>query len=842
MNNEELINKLMGILKNRKPILLLGAGFSYGAYNGDGQELLLGKDLSEKLFNDIVSKSLIDPSDLDQAKSDKHDLKLVCNYIEALDLEDKRNEFLTNIMSGCYCTEGSYHMKLKTYPWKYIFTLNIDDLVEYIYKDSNLSIQIFSNHYTGENNLPELIKLHGSVTEPEKGYIFSDSEYLSYMSSERWSTTIFGVEFMRNDVIILGTEFQENDLALVIEKMKNITDSQQDVSYFFVTPNIKSFVLNMKIKSANNMHHICMTTEEFLNILEEKVARVDNERQILREKGMIFLHEEKSRQSQNLYQVADLYSGSPPQLKDFFQNFDIQYPKVPEIDSENSHLICIYGESYVGKTCIAKRHIVDYMNQGFEAVEFPLTYDMNSLSYKRSVMDYLHLLPKNSKVAILSESSSLLYDIFLSILSNLPDNIDTLVIISTASLQDYRSSSYLFDDVNYVKHLHVKETISNHYAENIYEKLSYTNHLNELRKYGSNEKEITYYIKSLNDIIEVLYVSSNGRGFSEHYNDWLLSQNDDIYRKAFIVLSFFSSININNLLIPNFNSTMQGIEKNFDFSEFIERYKEVLRIENSIIKVRCARLLKNVLDSNLNDTTIIDVIVSFTRILSPNIKDQERSYKSDLFQKSIKVKNLIRSNMKLEHIMMLLEKIKSRSKHLSYFWIQYGIIYRHLGYFEEANNSFGEAVAVRGKKSYHISHAEAKNYMEWGLWEIDHNLTRANHYFTIGKNTISSLIIENSTRYLQYSVNTYADMTLKFYRKLNLPIPTEDAKSILAYLLIILRRNNKTNYFDTVIKNFLSECEENKIDIDITQLKKIYTPSYIKDTQQLDIDEIDTTE
>ena len=128
---------LMERMRSRRPALLLGAGFSVGAANGEGKPLLLASQLSCDLYDHFfVSGELsgIDPAILRDIR--RMDLKEVCTYLRDLGRADARDEFLTRAFKGCTPSPEGYHNKLAQYPWEYIFSTNIDDLVEAIYREA----------------------------------------------------------------------------------------------------------------------------------------------------------------------------------------------------------------------------------------------------------------------------------------------------------------------------------------------------------------------------------------------------------------------------------------------------------------------------------------------------------------------------------------------------------------------------------------------------------------------------------------------------------------------------------------------------------------------------------
>ena len=475
-------NKLLiSVLNNKPPVLVLGAGFSTGALNGQGEGIPKGEELANKLYTELIHLHKFDNDYSEELKKNKCDLKKVCDAWRDAQLLNQRNEFLTRIMKGCSCDEKSFHFLIRGYSWKQIYTLNIDDLIEYIYPKEELK-----NYYT---------KLHGSVLCPKAGYVFDSTEYLDFMAAEYWPLLKFGCDWSNNDVILLGTEFQEDDLKLIIQRLQKSGAETVDNNYFFVTPDIKSHSLRLLIENTHNYHHIPMTTETFLKFVAEKIQRVGDERERMKEQGMLFPDETIKKTNNNYYHIAHLYNGDIPRYCDFDDNWDIKYPYPNRIDTSKSTMITVHGRSYVGKTCVAMRILVDLMKKDFHVFQFNMSLSHDATRYIRIIQEHLNYLPENSCVAMLSENCSNLYEEFIKFLKALPSNISRMIIITTSDTNIHMSKKYLFkNDTNLIYELHVSETITRQYAENIYEKLKEKNHLKNLRYYGGNKREIKKYI------------------------------------------------------------------------------------------------------------------------------------------------------------------------------------------------------------------------------------------------------------------------------------------------------------------------------------------------------------
>ena len=130
------IKLLQQCIENRSPILLLGAGFSLGARGRNGQELMLGRDLAQRLYEKIIipNKDALTEESLDTAilAAKWKNLFQMCNVIRENNLIHQRDAFFKECMSECTYNDAPYFSNLLKVDWKYIFTLKIDDLVEQI--------------------------------------------------------------------------------------------------------------------------------------------------------------------------------------------------------------------------------------------------------------------------------------------------------------------------------------------------------------------------------------------------------------------------------------------------------------------------------------------------------------------------------------------------------------------------------------------------------------------------------------------------------------------------------------------------------------------------------------
>ena len=83
------------------PALLLGAGFSLGAVNIDQQPLVLGKRLTQELYENILIPRIKEIPDYERDCENvdltdrQGDLKKFCTWLREFGLENERDEYIT---------------------------------------------------------------------------------------------------------------------------------------------------------------------------------------------------------------------------------------------------------------------------------------------------------------------------------------------------------------------------------------------------------------------------------------------------------------------------------------------------------------------------------------------------------------------------------------------------------------------------------------------------------------------------------------------------------------------------------------------------------------------------
>lgn len=204
--------------------LFLGAGVSLDSTGGDGQKLPSGNALRDEL---AAATGMRTSSSLQRAYS-----ALTPDQIDAL----LTRRFTPSV-------SGPSLSKLPQFIWKRAFTLNIDDALEHAYETANAPLQHTSPaHYADTYSEPrtletlQVVHLHGYTRQPEKGYVFSRSEYAANMAESNAWMTVLAEVMPIEPFIVAGTPLDEVDLEYYLARRSSTSPRQDKGPSFLVEP------------------------------------------------------------------------------------------------------------------------------------------------------------------------------------------------------------------------------------------------------------------------------------------------------------------------------------------------------------------------------------------------------------------------------------------------------------------------------------------------------------------------------------------------------------------------------------------------------------------------------
>ena len=179
--------------------LLLGAGASIGSLGGNNKPLPSGPQLRDKLVTDF------------SIPTEGQTITLPRAYAAARRTDAERLEaFVRAQFTQC---KPDWQYLLADFDWHRIWTLNIDDIVENVYRNKNIPFDRFNwthKFRDGSKSQRQIIHLHGfakdsSDSDPEDSeLVFSIQEYTATLRDTRAWHAVFTDEFSERPFIVLG--------------------------------------------------------------------------------------------------------------------------------------------------------------------------------------------------------------------------------------------------------------------------------------------------------------------------------------------------------------------------------------------------------------------------------------------------------------------------------------------------------------------------------------------------------------------------------------------------------------------------------------------------------------
>ena len=190
--------------------LLLGSGVSLKSHDGHGK-LLRG---TEELRGDICKITGAKPeTSLSRAYS-------------LLTPQQRQSELLDRYS---HCKPGRELLPLRQFLWKRIFTFNIDDVIENLYRHNDraqdLTTLNFDSAFEPDTKTSELqcIHLHGFVKRYESGFVFSHNEYARVLQENNPWMLLLSEILPSDSFIIAGTSLNEIDLEYYLARRTSST-------------------------------------------------------------------------------------------------------------------------------------------------------------------------------------------------------------------------------------------------------------------------------------------------------------------------------------------------------------------------------------------------------------------------------------------------------------------------------------------------------------------------------------------------------------------------------------------------------------------------------------------
>ena len=826
--NDDVIKNLKRLLRNGRPVLFVGAGFSKGGLTKQNELLPDGNSLKK----DIIEKILLyKNTDDEYSELMENSLSEICEFCSTTVNKERLDDYLVEVYSNC--KPASYHKAFAQYRWDKIYTTNIDDIIENVFDPELILVQNLSRPKTvGQADRIEYIKLHGCVRNPSAGFVFTSKEYIdSMLKSRDYRFNQFGMDIQYKDFIFVGTDYNESNLNYYLMLyQQNLGSSKGQI--FFINPS-KSLVLEQKIKSIGG-NIIRWKTDEFADFLQKEIlVDIPSDGKILTEidgfypfsENIVKLKAYKSYRS-------DLYLGQEPKWQDILNDWDFKYQHIIDsfdiymsyISSKNvKHSVySIVGKAMSGKSVYLKRLGLYLHEQGYHVFDF-VGRRFNYYTFVQSAREQ-----SIDRYCLIIDNASYYYGALRSLLKIFPRHKELVILTSSRPFFHNRKRYNLVTESFF--EYHIEPGIDDEFAFEIDTKLDKKGYLGKLKKKSHMER--INFINSANDVSNILFSITYGKGFYRRFQSELVSsfkRFSDIGRDLLVSLAIFEKMDLAYYPLEMLTLIYQDKAKDalLEIEDFI-RYNNLNGIE-----LRNSYLVSTILQkaSFIKKMEIVrEILVN----ISPQIVDDIPTYWNEI-QSSLMKEKLLRKKigLKTSAIKNMLFDIQNYYDDNYNYWIQVGISEQIDFEYEKALNHFHQAEALY-PNSYMVRNAIARNFLKQANFSED--LVNAKPYFEEGERLMLALIAEREEFQVKaFSTHCYLYEKINYLQKFSILPSDQELKDMFSLLKTVLDKDTDdpmAKHISNKFFRFLQEHQKtNIIDIsfyDLSSLKVMF--------EQYDID------
>jgi len=268
---------LLRRLNRAELVLFAGAGFSRDAANRLGQPIPTGPELAARIWEFLAFDGEYDGTPLDQMYA-----ALVG---QGLTLSKIRMFLESNLTCG---TVPDIYSPLTRPIWRRIYTTNVDDLIDTVYKKQGSRIEIlaFPQDEVEERDQSlstiQVIHLNGRLPCSPEDITFSPRQYASAGVRSQPLYDMFVRDFATHPVLFVGTELNEPLFWQALEsRRQRLRDTpEQRPQSFLVAPNI-SQAKRIQLKGLN-VEPVLGTTAELAAWVRTVLPSLDTRSDVLR--------------------------------------------------------------------------------------------------------------------------------------------------------------------------------------------------------------------------------------------------------------------------------------------------------------------------------------------------------------------------------------------------------------------------------------------------------------------------------------------------------------------------------------------------------------------------------
>lgn len=808
MSNEDAIAKLIQCLNNDSVMLFIGSGFSLGATNGNGEKLPSGAALKK----DIIEKLLgYKDGDCDYAALTNEKLPAIISLANSTVQEVVVHDYLTETFKDCSPCE--FHKTIANFPWKKVYTTNIDDVFENSIRPGQYIVQnmhrLQNNSKNGDK--PQYFKLHGCVRNPEGKYIFSSDDYEEEVLSRDSSLMhSFAIDIQTNNFIFVGFDYNELDINTYLKQYKWRNGAAPGAKLFFINPN-QNIIFKNKVDKLKGII-INQTAEGFAQLISKlSISKRNANNQSARIEGFNLVNDIINGLIKKGKIKSRLLYGDFPSWNDICFNWDCKHPVIKTVlgyisDVTSKHIsssaiVSLYGDMLIGKSVFLKRIGYELIRDDFQVYEIAKRdFDLNLFLRASSQLP-------SKKIALLVDNAPFFYSQLAKIIEDYPQD-KQLVVITVGRTYFHKKQVYAFRQLPYHGEFRVDPFSYDNrteYAKEIDKKLYEKGLLGYLQNKKADEriKEILKYsdictlLHSLTD--SYLFRSKFIANYTKDYKNIMsLRQSNDIL----LALAMFQELDI-----PSFPLEILALWKRASFTHVLNVISDYTRkIDEDSIALRNSFLTRHLLN-NASEREKSKTLSSVLKLIAPQRPSYGRNMWSMMQEKLMGFRTLTKTfHLTADGVRSIYNEILQNYNTDYNYWIQVGIADQEDQDYISAHNHLTQAENLNSR-SYLVRHALARNYLLRAISGMETNISEAN--YNKGKNIMLRLIEDREGDQTKaYSIHSYVIYSVKYWRKYSIN-PTKSEIDQMIQLLKTLNSNGqndvKTANAEQILFKFLND-------------------------------------
>jgi len=831
-------------IQQQRVILFTGAGFSCEATNANNKTLGTGKDLKETLaiqFLPEYNKDDIIVYQLDE----------LCEFIleykkfDPKDMNNPLNVFLRSYYSNC--TPQSYHYIFNKFRWRRIFTTNIDDVMEKVFKRSDEHyLRIHNSSIKQKPDDPRLIayyKLHGCVNNPDEPFIFTIKEYVKQMARGDFRYDVFANDFGTEIFLFVGTALNERNLELFLEKKQRHNLGKRENEVFIVTTD-KDPLRQMMLKTKYGAVIISATTETFASSLNEWCGgEYIKDPPPIEDEFIIdgFIDVRRSISKKEDYPSKfNCFLGYPMTWAEAKVGAYVHRNQVTNlVDSAiklqqngGSGLFVVTGKIGCGKSTALKMLSLEILNKCNQYIlEWSSTDDL-------PVDDIFAFIARNTKntfVTLLIDNAAIHYHHIGQLLKSLNDaNIHGWLVFLAERVRGHNQNKHL------IKEYLFQERICSLNTLNAGEKIKLCRILEEFKV---GDPAIINRIKTnstsnggrIGDISALLYTATNSSVFEDSLQKNISAISKSNKNKWHFLLGVAILDQLDCRKVPSVILD-EWIDR--PIAEMCERFEDILLFKQVRSNLVTISTINSHYTNKIIDMATFDEMIEVIESICIPLISQLEDRKHDTYRMIIEfllrfssIRDLLRINsptdIRLERISSMYEKLGKYTNHFSFILVQWALLSQYRGDFLTAEFRLKRAKKISAR-SYQVSHAYGNNCLKWAV--ISDNRNDAIRLFNQGMDIMANDILDSEeAQGDEFALHSLGIRAIKLYTlHPDWDIPTtSQLNDILHRIDVKIRSGINTRHIRDLIRQFQEILPKIRKMQGTTTLKELTVPFHM---------------